>query len=59
MKSGLIFMNRMFFIAALSVAGVLRAYCSSSVPRPGNMNREGRQLVWHDEFNSNRLDTVR
>ena len=52
-------MNRMFFIAALSVAGALRAYCSSSVPRPGDMNREGRQLVWHDEFNSNRLDTVR
>ena len=46
-------------VAALFSAGVCAEAASQVVPKPGDINGEGRRLVWHDEFDGDRLDTVR
>lgn len=47
----------MLVIAASVVSGNVNGVDLLSVPKLGEMNHEGRSLVWHDEFNGDRLDT--
>ena len=50
---------RMLIAMMFAFACVLAVGAEQAIPRPGEVNGEGRRLVWHDEFNGDKLDAAR